>query len=394
VVAVLCATEIISWGTLFYALPVLASTIHADEGWALSHVIAALTIAQLVAAVAGVWVGRRMDLHGPRRLMTAGSVVGVLALVWVSAAPGLGWFYAAWVLAGVSMSATLYAPAFAAVTGWSGTDPVARVRSLTAVTLVAGFSSTIFAPLTAVLLEQAGWRNTYLVLAGILVVTVPAHWLGLSAPWTPLSHRRLRDERLPGGTSASTPLRLDFLLLTVALTLSGFCVYGSIVNLVPLLTENGLSTSGAAVALGIGGAGQVAGRLLYAPLLTRLGTRARTLVTLATVAATTAALALVHDPLALVVVLSFVAGGARGIFTLIQATAVSDRWGIGSFGLRNGIMSGSIMTASAVAPWLGAALAAALHSYAGAFLCLAAATLVAMVFVRPTGPPGREASHP
>ena len=98
--AVLCATEIISWGTLFYALPVLASTIHTDEGWALSHVIAALTIAQLVAAVVGVWVGRRMDLHGPRRLMTAGSVVGVLALVWVSVAPGLGWFYAAWVLAG------------------------------------------------------------------------------------------------------------------------------------------------------------------------------------------------------------------------------------------------------------------------------------------------------
>ena len=66
------------------------------------------------------------------------------------------------------------------------------------------------------------------------------------------------------------------MLLAAAFTLAGFCVYAVVVNLVPLLTENGLTTGEAAVALGIGGAGQVAGRLVYGPLLARIPVRART----------------------------------------------------------------------------------------------------------------------
>ena len=44
------------------------------------------------------------------------------------------------------MAGVFYPPAFAALTGWYGPD---RVRALTALTLAAGFASTIFAPLTA-----------------------------------------------------------------------------------------------------------------------------------------------------------------------------------------------------------------------------------------------------
>jgi hypothetical protein len=52
VVAVLCTTEIVSWGILFYAFPVLSTTIQDTEGWSLTWLVACFTAAQLAAAAA------------------------------------------------------------------------------------------------------------------------------------------------------------------------------------------------------------------------------------------------------------------------------------------------------------------------------------------------------
>jgi MFS family permease len=83
----------------------------------------------------GIVVGRWLDRHGPRGVMTAGSVLGVLALLAVVGAPNFGCFVAAWIIAGVAMSGVFYAPAFAALTRFFDTN---AVRALTALTLVAG----------------------------------------------------------------------------------------------------------------------------------------------------------------------------------------------------------------------------------------------------------------
>ena len=366
-----------SWGILFYAFPVLSTTIQDTEGWSLTWLVACFTAAQLAAAAAGIWVGRHIDAVGPRRVMTAGSALGVLSVVAVASAPNLWLFLVAWLVVGLAMSGTLYAPAFAAVTGWAGNQ---RVKALTAVTLVAGLASTVFAPITALLVDQLSWRETYLVLAIALIGTIPLHWWGLRAPWTPLTGPPEHGTDHARRTIVRQP---EFVLLVAAMTLGGFCVYAVVVNLVPLLTQHGLSTTEAAVALGIGGAGQVAGRLFYGPLLTRFSPRTRTVATLAAASITTLALAVVHEPVALVGALSFAAGIARGIFTLIQATAVSDRWGTQDFGARNGILSGAVLAAAAFAPWAGALLASALGGFAWAFVVLAIGCLLATTLVRP-----------
>ena len=373
VVAVLCLTEIVSWGVLFYAFPVLASSISADEDWPTVWLVAAFTLALVVSGGCGIWVGHRIDHAGPRRVMTAGSVLAVASVLALAAAPSLLWFFAAWVLAGAAMSATLYAPAFAAVTGWSGDDARRRVRSLTAITLVAGLASTVFAPLTAVLLTHLGWRGTYVALAAVLLVTVPLHAWGLRPEWTSTRIDRGADD--PGALPDDFDGRA-FGLLVAALTLAGFAVYAVVINLVPLLTSNGLTTTQAATALGVGGIGQVAGRLLYGPVLSRIGPTSRAVSTVAGVVLTTGALAVWQSPLALVLVLSVASGTVRGIFTLIQATAVVDRWGVGDIGHRNGVLTGAVTAASAFAPWGGALLAALLGSYDATFALLAAVACV------------------
>ena len=74
-------------------------------------------------------------------------------------------------------------------------------------------------------------------------------------------------------------------------------------------------------------------------------------------------------------------GLARGIYTLVHATAVTDRWGPASYGTLNGILSAPALVAAAVAPFAGAMLAELLGSYANAFLVLAGVAGVAAVLM-------------
>ncbi|WP_243711439.1 MFS transporter [Actinomadura sp. KC216] len=389
--AALCVTEITSWGVLYYAFPVLAPAITRDTGWSTGAITAAFSAALIVAALGGIPLGRALDRRGPRALMTGGSALAVLSVLGLAAAPNLWLFTACWLVAGAAMAAVLYQPAFAALTRYYAPR---HVTALTTLTLAAGLASTVFAPLTDALSSHLSWRGAYLVLAAVLaVVTVPLHWLALRRPWPSphegATHRNDLPKKHATGRAAvwGTVRSRPFLLLTAALTLSAFTAFAVVVNLIPLLTSRGADASVAAWALGLGGVGQVAGRLGYRTLARRTGVRARTIWVLALSAATTAALALVPGPIALLIAIAFLAGMTRGIATLLQATAVSDRWGTAAYGSLSGILAAPITTASAIAPFAGAALAAVLGGYPTMFLALAAAAVIATLFAIGTAPP-------
>ena len=107
-----------------------------------------------------------------------------------------------------------------------------------------------------------------------------------------------------------------------------------------MLVEQGMSRNAAALALGLGGVGQVVGRLGYARFAGRhLGHRPRRHRAWPAVAVATAALALAPASAGLLIALGMVLGLARGIYTLVQATAVTDRWGPASYGTLNGILT-------------------------------------------------------
>jgi MFS family permease len=382
VLVVLCITEITSWGVLYYAFPVLAAGITADTGWSISTVTAAFSLGLVVSALAGIPAGRWLDRYGPRRVMTTGSVLAVPAVLGIATAPNLPLFFAAWVLAGLAMAGVLYQPAFAALTRWWGPR---RVTALTAVTLLAGLASTIFAPLTAALSGPLGWRGTYLVLAAVLAaITIPAHLIGLRGPWPDPDHSETpaHIEGDPALLARSRP----FVLLVIAVALATFSAFAVVVNQVPLLIERGLSTTTAAWALGLGGLGQVLGRLGYTTLTAHTGVRTRTTLILAVSAATTALLALLPGPTLLLIAAAVLAGSARGVFTLLQATAISDRWGAAHYGRLGGILAAPAMVATALAPWAGAALAELLGGYPGVFAILAGLAAVAAVLAPGTIP--------
>jgi MFS family permease len=400
VVAVLSTVQIVSWGVLYYAFAALQSSITADTGWSGVAVTGAFSVAQLVAGGVGIWVGRHLDDVGPRSVMTAASLVAVPGVATVALAPNLAVFYAGWVLTGIAMAGTLYPPAFAALTHWGGPR---RVRALTTLTLVAGLASTVFAPLASALDDWLGWRQAYLVLlAGLVVITVPLHWWGLDRPWRsthPATHDAPAAAARRKLQATTTARSVPFVLLTLANALTALAVFGVLINLVPMLVEQGMSRNLAAIALGLGGVGQVIGRLGYAWFAAATSVTSRGVIVLAAVAVTTALLALAPDSWWLLTLLGMLLGLARGLYTLVQATAVTDRWGPAAYGTLNGLLTAPALAAAAVAPFAGAALASALGSYAAAFVVLAGLAAVAALLVlgatpRSTGPePQGSPSH-
>jgi MFS family permease len=280
------------------------------------------------------------------------------------------------------MSAVLYQPAFVAIVRWYQPRHVA---ALTALTLVAGLSSTVFAPLTAALSAQLSWRGVYVVLAVVLaVVTIPLHALVLRRPWPPQPSTPRTAAR--DGRTRSIVVSRPFLLLVAAMTTAALAMFATLISLGPLLIERGATPTLAAWALGLGGLGQVAGRLGYGSLTRRTSVRARTVAVLALAAATTIALATVPGPVWLLVAIAVIAGTARGIGTLLQATAVSDRWGTADYGTLSGILAAPVTVASALAPWLGAALAGPLDGYPGTFAALGVIAVVAVALAAGTIP--------
>src|SRR4051794_5959398 len=182
-VVMLGITQTITWGIVYYGFTVFLPVLETDQGWSRGQMSGAFSIAMLLSGICAAPVGRWLDDRGPRVLMTAGSVAATLLMVALSQVTTLTQFYVVWALTGIVMSAVLYEPAFAVVTAWFERH---RARAITAVTLMAGFASTIFMPIESWLIELQGWRPALLTLAAFLAVTT-------ILPHALLLHRRPED---------------------------------------------------------------------------------------------------------------------------------------------------------------------------------------------------------
>lgn len=354
----------ISYGTLYYAFAVLAPTISADTGWSLTSITAAFSLGLLMSGVTGVAAGRSIQARGPRGVMVAGAVVGAGGLALVAGASSYLWFLVAMLLCGAGAAGLFYAPAFAALTHWYGAR---RVSALTTLTLVAGFASTVFAPLTTALAEQTSWRTTYAVFAVLLlVVAVPTHAIALSHPW-PVHQDS--EHVTPDREVLRSPA---FLLSAAGGTLTTLAMFAALVALIPLLVGRGMTPTLAAWALGLGGAGQVLGRLAFPRLTAVTDVRQRVTWGTASLALTTLALGLIPGPAGLLIAVAIVAGAARGLYTLVGATLVSDLWGPERYAAINGVLGAPVSVATALGPFAGAWIAEASGGYPATFAILAA----------------------
>ena len=252
------------------------------------------------------------------------------------------------------MAGVLYEPAFAVITAVFG--PEAR-RGITALTLVGGFASTVFMPLTQLLIGALGWRNALLVLGVCnLAVCLPLHAVFLpGTPAAPLAEVPQHDAPVASELRAILRGRV-FVGLAMWFTAYSAAQTAFIFQFVPLLTTWGVETTAMLTSVAIIGPMQVAGRLVLMCFSARLETREIGMaVTVLLPASVLALLFLPHTLLALGLVATLY-GAGNGIMTIVRGIAVSDCIGRTHYGAINGALTVPTTVAKAVAPFLAAAL--------------------------------------
>lgn len=326
----------VSYGTLYYAQPLLAVAAEHERGWTRTQTGSAFTVALLVTAFIAPAVGRALDAHGGQVLVGGGAVLGGLAFGLLACTSGYPAFVLGWLLAGVAMALTFYEAAFTIL--GQRVSGAARTRATLTITLVAGLASTIFVPLTTALLGMRGLSGTLLGLAALLGV------VGLLA-WRVLPGAGRFTPGVP--RPAFTPDR-DFVRLTLAFTLARIVTVGVGLQLAPLLLAAGYAPGVAAVLTGLLGLAALPGRVLFVPLLARLGALPLTLVLL--VGLGTGAL-LLHFPASLMLMVGgiVVFGLASGALTLARAELLARQYP-DTFGTANGQMARPVNLAQALTP--------------------------------------------
>jgi MFS family permease len=377
IVAAVSVTETITWGIVYYGFPVFLHSMETDLQASRVAVTGAFSLGLGVSALAAIPVGRWLDRHGPRLLMTLGSCLGAVLLIFWSRVETLAGLYAIWGLMGLAMATTLYEPAFVAVVQWFTAQ---RDRALLTVTLVAGLASTIFMPIESWLLARLGWRSAILVLGVFLAVTtIPIHALVLRPP-AHLARRRehpeVPDTAVPGVPLSAAVRRLVFWVLAAAFVVGNFATTAITVHLIPFLTQHGYSAAFAAAAIGWMGAMQLPGRVLFVPIASRLGTRWMTATIFFAQGAGLAQLG-VFAWVPSIVPVVVLQGAANGMATLARATTVSDIFGRRHYGSIAGAIALGANGARALAPIGASLLYVGLGGYERVFAVLAGALALA-----------------
>ena len=361
-------TATVSYGILSYGFAAFITPMGAELGWSKTQITGAFSLAQLVAGAAAIPVGRWVDRHGARGLMTAGSVLATLLLVAWSGVRSLTGFYALWALMGVAMAAVLYEPAFAIVATWFRRK---RSRALTVLTFMGGFASVVFVPLATVLVAGQGWRAALLVLAALYaLLTVPVHALMLRR--RPADVGLAPDGDMPDAAQsfASAPQHKAteaqrtavrgivrgsaFRWTAVAFTVSGFTTTAVAVHLVPLLLERGYGAAFAGGAMGVLGLMALPGRLIFTPLGGVLPRGVVTASIFAMQAVGVAALLATRSPTGVWVFVTLF-GAGFGAITPARASLVGDLVPPTAYGRVSGVLALIVSFARAGAP-VGASL--------------------------------------
>jgi MFS family permease len=377
----LSLTELTSWGVLYYSFTVFIEPMQRDLGWSRGTLSGAFSLALLISGLAGLAIGRWLDCHGPRALMTAGSCLTVALVLCWAAVRSLLVFYLLWAALGVAMAAVLYDPAFWVVAAWFSRG---RARALTVLTFMAGFASVIYIPLAEYLVQRQGWRAALVTLAVILALTtIPPHAL--------LLRRRPEDLGLYQDGAATPPVAVHeqagvpvaaalrehaFWWLTVAFFLQALGSAALFVHLVPYLTDRGFSAGFAASAAGLVGIAALPGRVLFTPLGERLPRGSITAFLFVLQALGIAALLLISGRAG---VGAFVAlfGASFGAITPARAALVADYYGVRHYGTIAAVVGMFVVVGRGIAPVAAGIAHDRLGSYTAAFWAMVALALMA-----------------
>ena len=343
VVAVLGSTQTLAWGSSYYLPAVLGAPIAAGLNLSPSVFFGVFSLALLLGAAVGPYIGSLIDRHGGRAVLAASSLVIAGGLALLGLAQGIVGLTSAWLVLGIGMAMGLYDPAFATLTRLYGRDARAAI---TGITLIAGFASTVGWPASAWFEHRLGWRQACLIWAAVnLLVCLPLNWFAIppASPPPPPG-----DET--AGIEVTEPPRGAMPILAFYFAATAFVTGALQAHLLRFLETAGATETAAIVAGTLVGPAQVAARICEFALM-----RALHPVWSARIAAIlhpAGALLLATFGPAAIVPFAVAYGAGNGMITIARGTLPLAIFGPAGYGLRTGLLAAPGRLAVAAAPFL------------------------------------------
>jgi MFS family permease len=341
IILALGTTQTLAWASSYYLPAILADPIARDLGVSANWIFAAFSASLVISALLGPRVGRQIDLAGGRPVLSASNLTLAAGLALLGCSYSIPVMVIAWLLLGVGMAFGLYDAAFAALGRIYGD---AARRSITGITLMAGFASTVGWPLTALGLDSIGWRNTCFAWAAAhILIGLPLNFFMLPSVKGAKTAAAEAEAIKP-----HIPIDRTMILLAFAFA-AAWSVTGAMAAHLPRILEAAGATSLQAVSAGaLIGPAQVFARIVEANFLSRyhplLSTRLACLMhpigaAILAVAggAAASAFAIFH-------------GAGNGILTIARGTLPLAIFGPRNYGYRLGIIGAPARMAQAAAP--------------------------------------------
>jgi MFS family permease len=256
--------------TLVYTFGVFAKPLAAEFKSSRGSIALAVSLLDIAVGFSAPLVGRLVDRYGTRRIIVFSLLslsASLAALSFVQ--PPLWHLYAIYMLAGSLGVATAPVTYSRVIANWFDRK---RGLALGFSSVGVGLGAFIGPSLAQFLIDQRGWRQAYLGLAGfVLLVALPAVAIflraspeevgllpdGASAPIIPAS----RTTSVPGMTLSEAIRTRTFWLLCSIFFAIAACGTGATAHLAPFLTDHGVSGRSAAFAASIFGFASIIGRV-------------------------------------------------------------------------------------------------------------------------------------
>jgi predicted MFS family arabinose efflux permease len=374
-VAALGTAQTLAWASSYYLPAMLAAPMARDLGVSTPTVFAAFSVALVVSGFLGPRAGAAIDRWGGRPVLSATNIVFALGLAALGLAQGPVGLFAAWVVLGVAMGSGLYEAAFATLVRLYGRD---SRNTITGITLIAGFASTVGWPLSTYLEVKVGWRNACFTWAALhLAVGLP---LNLMLPRAGGAASTFAGSPAASAAPEGSSSLRAVLVLSFVFAATMFIATAMAAHLPRLLQAAGVSLAGAVFVGALIGPAQVGARLLEFGFLRRVHPLLSARLATALHPLGVAILVIVGAPAA--AVFGILHGAGNGILTIAKGTLPLYIFGPHGYGHRQGLLMLPARITQALSPWLfGLALdswgdgALAVSATAGGLALLALFTL-------------------
>lgn len=365
-------TQIIGYGTLYYSFSILAPAMAQDFSVSKEWIFAALSLALLVGGLLAPWLGRLIDRIGAAAVMSIGSVLSALSLIICAGASSSIYFAVTLVGLEVASNLVLYTAAFALLVQIS---PASAQRSITYLTLIAGFASTIFWPLTAMLEQSFSWHQIYLIFAAMhVMLCLPIHCILAFKDRANVIRRRAAGAKgqMTTGILPDHARPRGFLLLLAGFSLQSLIIGAILVHMVPMLGELGLAASAAFIAA-IFGPAQVASRFINMVGGGNISPVNLTLFASGLMSLSIVLLMLGAPNVPLAIAFACLFGFGNGLYSIVSGTLPLSLFGSAGYGTLQGKISSARLVVASLAPfamafgmrWIGVHISLAIVIFAG-----------------------------